>query len=314
MRAAKIVGMRELPIVAILAVILISGCVGQTTVTPTGGAGLTITSFSADMTEQTSDRDIRLFADFENQGESKIYANQSLVALIGPIGTGLLEWGDVPNNISAFRRDLNPADVARDLPAGSDSKQWKVRAPKLDPGQSKTDTFTVRTYYDYETKGVGSLEVYSEAESTAVKERGDTLEKAVFSTTHGPVEMTIRSVPDPVIALGNDVVTLEITISNTGGGTVYKAGKITNNMADVPTLAYGDLNIVKLLVSTDLDETGTNCKSNAEQELIGGKPTTISCDFKVTAPNTKQSYPVKISATYGYYTEQSIQLTAVGSR
>jgi hypothetical protein len=315
MPACEIVGMQK-SVLAVLAIVLVAGCVGQTTTPTTGGPGLAITSFTADVTEQTSTRDIRLFAEFENQGESKVLMSKSLVALIGPIGDGLLQWGVVPNNVSTFRRDLNPADVARDLPAGRDTKQWKVKAPSLDPGQSKTDTFTVRTYYDYEVKGIGNIVTYSEAEATAVQEQGDTLETGFFSTTRGPVELSIRSVPDPVIALGEETVTLEITISNVGGGTVYRAGQevFTSDMTDVPGLDFSDLNKVNLMVDTALEETGTTCKTGAEQELIGGKPTTITCDFKVKVPANKQSYPVRVNATYGYYTEQSIQLTAVGRR
>jgi hypothetical protein len=320
MRTSKIVGMHK-AILAVLAVVMIAGCVGQTVTTSTTSPGLAITSLTADVNEQASGRTIRMFGEFENQGESKIIAANSLVTLIGPTGHGLLQWGDVPNAVATFRRDLNPADVARDLPAGRDTMQWKVIAPRLDPGQRKIDTFTVRAYYDYQTKGVGNLMAYSEAEATAVREGGDTLEKGAFSTTRGPISLSVRSVPDPVIVVpvtaggaATETVTLEIVISNVGGGTVYRVGKVKGADTVIPALQFDDLNKVNVMVDTELPESGTSCKSNVEQELIGGKPTTITCDFTINLNQPKQSYPVKVNATYGYYTEQNVQLTAIGQR
>ncbi len=308
--------MGKMPLLAIMGIILVAGCTGQPIVTSAEGNGLAVTSFTADVAEQFSGRTVRLFADFENAGESTVDNDKSLIWLGGPIGTGLLEWNlDTGTRTSAFGRDLKPRDVQRDLPAGKESKRWTIKAPALDPGQKKTDTFTVRAYYDYETKAIGSLVAYSEAEAIATREKGESLETSSFSTTKGPIELSARVVPDPVTVLeaSGELATIEIVVGNAGGGTVYNRSTI-NSATTTPALEFDQLNRVFIKIETDLVETGTTCETGLEEELIGGKPTTITCDFNISLPTASESHPIKISATYGYYTEAEVQVTAAGRR
>ena len=302
--------MRKL-IVVLMAAALIAGCVGQS---PTGAAGngLTMTSFTSDTDSQTSGRSIRMFLELENSGESTVDANKSIIYLNGPIGTGLLQWQIEGNRYATLERDLNPYDPLKDIPPGRASVRWKVTAPQMDPGQQKTDTFTARAYYDYETKAIGQVTAYSEAESAAAKQRGEPLEKAQFSATNGPLGVSVRAVPDPVtITSGTETMTLEIVVENVGGGTLYKDGVISDTTTE-PNLGYENLNKVTMSVDAGgLTKAGT---CDGVQELIGGKPTTLTCDVTVPMPATKTSYPIKVSLKYGYYTDLPLQLTAVGSK
>ena len=314
--------MQKLPLIAVMAVFLAAGCVGQPNPNPTTGSGLEITSFTSDIAEQYSGRTVRLLADFENDGESTVDMLKSLVWLDGPIvaaGTGSsLQWQLESGKTQAFAfiKNLVPRDPVRDTLPGTASTSWKLTAPQLDAGQRKTDTFRLRAYYDYETKSVGEMVAYTEAESSAIKERGDQLETSAFSNTVGPVAISTRVLPDPVTLYSTDadsfeLATLEITISNVGGGTIYGNNIITSSTPS-PSLKFENLNKVTLTITTALEQSGTGC--GGEQELISGKPTTITCDYKVKASDvsTSKHFPVKVVADYGYYTEKDVEVTALG--
>jgi hypothetical protein len=298
-------------LVVLMAAVLVAGCPGQP---PQGatGSGLTMTSFTSDTDSQTSGRSIRMFLELENSGESTVDANNTLIYLNGPIGTGLLQWQIEGGRSVILERNLNPYDPLKDIPPGRASVRWKVTAPQMDPGQQKTDTFTARAYYDYETKAIGEVTAYSEAESVAARQRGEPLEKAQFSSTKGPLSISVRAVPDPVtITSGSETMTLEIVVENIGGGTLYQNGLIGKNTAE-PNLAYENLNKVSMSVDAgNVTKAGT---CDGVQELIGGKPTTLTCDVTVPMPATKSTYPIKVSLKYGYYVDSPLQLTAVGSK
>jgi len=289
-------------IIVLMAAVLIAGCTGQP---PSGGPtgnGLAITSFTSDTDSQMSNRTIRLFMEIENQGESVIDHNKTLLYLSGPIGAGMLQWEMTEGIRSmAIQRDLKPYDPLKDIPAGKDSIRWAIKAPQMDPGQQKTDTFTARAYYDYETKVNGQLVAYSEAESVATKQKGETLETSTFTATGGPISVSVRSIPDPVVITGTDeTVTLEITVENTGGGTLYKKDIVKSTTSE-PDLKYDDLNKVYMAIDAGTLNANLQGTCNGEQELIGGKPTALTCDIKVPVRAAKTNYPIKISMTYGYY-------------
>jgi hypothetical protein len=300
--------------ILLVAAVLVAGCVGQTPTTTTGN-GLAITSFTSDTASQMSGRNVRLFLNIENQGESVIDHNKTLIYLNGPIGSGLLQWQLTEGTkATKIERDLNPYDSLKDIPAGTASAKWTITAPQMEAGQQKTDTFTARAYYDYETRVDGQVTAYSEAESVAAKQRGETLATATFTSTSGPLSVSVRSIPDPAIVTGTDeTVTLEVTLENTGGGTVYTNGLI-NALTVEPNITYDDLNRVNMTVDAGTLNSTIQGTCNGQQEMIGGKPTTLTCDIKVPMPATKTSYPIKISLGYGYYVDSPIQLTAVGSK
>ena len=59
----------------------------------------------------------------------------------------------------------------------------------------------------------------------AAKQKGETLETSTFSSSSGPISVSVRSIPDPVVITGTDeTVTLEITVENTGGGELRLLG------------------------------------------------------------------------------------------
>jgi hypothetical protein len=299
-------------IIVLMAAVLIAGCTGQDGGT-TSGNGLAMTAFTNDAESQVSGRDIRLFLDVENQGESAVDANKTLIYLNGPIGTGLLQWQLMEGTQSAtLERNLDPYDPLKDIPAGRATIKWRIRAPQMDSGQQKTDTFTARAYYDYQTRINGQIIAYSEAESVALKQKGETLGTASFTTTNGPLTITVRPIPDPVVITDVDeTVTLELTVENTGGGTIYKNGLITSNTVG-PSLAYDDLNRVGMTIDAGNLQANLAGTCTGAQELIGGKPTTLTCDIKVPRPSAKTAYPIKINLDYGYYIDMPMQLTAVG--
>jgi len=304
-------------IMLLMAAVLVAGCTGQTDGNnmPSGN-GLSILSFTSDTDSQVSSQDVRLLLTVENGGGSVIDAGKSLIYLMGSVGTG--QWTFVDGTTTTqLTKNLNPYDPLKELPAGKADIKWRLKAPVLEAGQTRTDTFTARAYYDYETRVTGTIPVYSEAEAQAAKQSGTTIQKSEFTTTNGPISVSVRAIPDPLVSSADvETVTLELTVENMGGGTLYKNGVINSGTTE-PDLKYDDLNKVYLeVVSTDtnLEIVDAACRGGY-QDLIGGKPTTLTCDLKTKdMPSAKTVYPVKITMKYGYYIDQPLSVTVVGKR
>src|SRR3989338_6715430 len=301
-------------VLAIIGTLVLAGCVGQTSgTTGVTGTGLAITSFEPDVASQFDEKPVRILLDVENQGEATVGTETSQVYLNGPIGTGALDWKLASEETQGriFKRDLNPANPTEERPAGTDSLKWTLTAPSLAAGQTRTDTFTARTYYDYRTEAVGTIPAYSEAESIAAREAKQELAKSSFVVSKGPLTLEIRVIPDPVVVTGDkEVITIDVKVSNSGGGTVYKAGAVTGDTTKAPSLAASDLNQVKMKIDAGSLVLSGAC--DEEQELIAGKPTSLTCDYDIPKPDTSKSYPIKVTLDYGYYIDASTQVEVVG--
>ena len=301
-------------VLAIIGTLVLAGCVGQTSgTTGVTGTGLAITSFEPDVASQFDEKPVRILLDVENQGESTVGMETSQVYLNGPIGTGALDWklASEETQCRIFKRDLNPANPTEERPAGTDSLKWTLTAPSLAAGQTRTDSFTARTYYDYRTEAVGTIPAYSEAESIAAREAKQELAKSSFVVSKGPLTLEIRVIPDPVVVTDNkEVVTIDVKVTNSGGGTVYKAGAVTGDTTKAPSLVASDLNKVKMKIDAGSLVLSGAC--DEEQELIAGKPTSLTCDYDIPKPDTSKSYPIKVTLDYGYYIDASTQVEVVG--
>jgi hypothetical protein len=289
---------------------LVAGCVQGPGTQATTGNGLEITSLTGDQTTVYSTKNLRVFMDVENQGDYQILSGNALAYLISS-----WNFDSSTSAIQKISKDLNPADPVRGTPAGADRLIWTLTAPTLSAGQSRTDTMIGRAYYKYKTVVSGSFWAYSEAEETASRDRGETLEKLSSTSTVGPVEATVSIAPDPVVVgAGEETFTMSVVLKNTGGGTIFKNDAIDMS-ASSPSVSLNEdqLNIVKISTSisgTSIEITGDEC--NKDQELIGNSITLI-CDVKVKqAPAAKLNYPFTVTLDYGYYKDQKLSVEARG--
>jgi hypothetical protein len=320
--------MNKAILLATLATVFVAGCIQGgvqipflTTVTTTlGGTGLVITDFSADPTEAYSNGTGRVMMTVSDLGGAVVPMANSMVMLTGsaitPSLTDTLYWSGSGTTTSVFQhftKDMNPADNVRGTPADEKTFTWNLKAPSgISKGSTRTDVFIGRVYYDYSTIVTGNVWVYSQSESDAARASSRTLNTATFSATSGPVALTLKSSPDPVVlASGESTFTIVMKISNVGGGTLYQAGLPLYTVGSESTAITQD-QLNKVVVAIDSPGlTITGC--SGAQELVAGKPLTLSCDVSVTSvPTTFASYQIKFTATYGYFSERTASVVVSG--
>jgi hypothetical protein len=296
-------------IIPILAVVLVAACTsgGNEQTTTATGKGLEITSFTADQTEVQSTKTLRVTMDVENSGGYKIPIAKSLAFLIYPS-----DWTFTDSSMKAwqkFGKDLDQADSARDIPADTDELTWRLTAPSITTGQTRPDTFEGRVYYDYTTRVTGTVWLYSDAEYEAARTGSASLSQATFESTEGPVKVEVSVSPNPPVITSTDrLFTLKMKITNAGGGTVYKTSALNYGSGDV-NLETADLNILSIS-ATPSSAFSSDCLG--QQELIRGKDLTLTCDVTAPVPTTKQSFPIQITVSYGYWKAQTLNVNVLG--
>jgi len=312
-----------------LAITLVSGCVipglewpfgGEGGPTPgVAGLGLEMTSFTAEPSTVFSRSTVRVIMETQNMGGTSVPDSESLVYLTGSnldlTDTSGLSWNN-PNEtqFKHFGKEMRAEDVVRGIPADEKRFTWTLTAPNLTAGQTRTDSFMGRVYHDYKTSANGNVWIYTEAESEAARTAGRAINKASFTYTKGPVGVTVRVTPDPVILYeGTNEFTLYITVKNLATGTIYKKDAVTYTEPEDISLISDELNRVDVSLSTHTDLTvGTGC--TGEQELVAGRETTLVCDVDVASGSvdTFKSFVMSITVEYGYFTEKTATVTVQG--
>jgi hypothetical protein len=313
-------------LISLLAIVLVAGCtipglnLGGTTTIGTSGKGLEITTFTAEPTPVYSNARVRVTMEVENQGGTTVSKSKALVYLTGSnvdLGSGDDRYwrSSDDEEYKTFDRDMRAADVVKGTSADTKRFTWSLTAPALPAGQTRTDTFYGRTYCDYTTGVNGNVWVYTEGEADAAKASGRSLNLASFTSTSGPVGLSVKVSPDPVIyysdTTGGETFSLYITVSNLASGTIYERGK---DYSSTP-FSIADTQYNQVWVNVN-PASGLNILNSPDctgkQELPAGKSTTLVCDFTVSSPETFKSYPITITADYGYFTERSATVVVQG--
>lgn len=295
----------------LLATILVCACTvpGIPEVGPSlGGLGLEITSFSAEPSPVFSGGTVRLVMETGNLGGTTVNVNQSLVYLTG---SNFDAWGG--ETYHNFSKDMKAEDIVRGIPADTQRFSWPLTAPSLSAGQTRTDTFIGRIYHEYSTNALGNVWVYSESEADAARTAGRALYPSSFTYTKGPVGISVKVMPDPIILYGSEKsFTLYITLNNLASGTIYTSGAVSYYIAPNVALDSDELNKVYVDV---IPPTGVSIGPGCEswQDLIEGRETVLVCDVTLpSAPTTFESYALDVVVKYGYYTERTTTVTIQG--
>jgi hypothetical protein len=299
-------------------VIAIAGCPAPPP-PPVVGYGLE-PNITADRTTVYTGQPLRLILEIENQGDAN--ADKGRVYLFGPIDTKPTKtaWGKTGKNPPDKFTNILPATDER--PAGKKRYTWTLKPPLLERGQTKTDEFTGRVYYNYRTKVPGTIPIYSEAEAEAELEAGRALDKSSFTYPRTPFDIKISVAPDPPVLDAEKTFTITITVTNVGGGTPYNWYKTDNYTIIPPPFEVTDLNKFefKIVGPTPTEIEDLDCVDWYDDpgewkrwyDMIAGT-TDIYCTVKYNKTvETKVSMPLSIEAHYGYYKDAKISLTAIG--
>jgi len=306
---------------SILAIVSISLCTipGIPGVTPGigggGGAGLEITSFTAEPSTVFSGNTVRIIMEVENKGGTSVSNSEDLVWLTG---SNFDAWSTTSPIYEHFDRNMTAEDVVRGIPAGIKRFTWSLTAPSsgITAGQTRTDMFIARVYHEYETSALGNIWIYTETEAEAAKAAGRQMYKSSFTYTTGPVGVQISVLPDPVVLYGTEnSFTVTIKVSNLATGTIYSPNAVTytEGSEDV-SLTTTEINRVDVDVDAHADLSGyTDCEGT-DQELVAGRDLTLICEVTVDTTNlaTFKSYSFNVKVSYGYYTEKTASVTVQG--
>lgn len=306
----------------VLCTVMVAGCTGGGSPIPASDTGLEIISWLADQTDVSGIRSVRFAATLENQGQNNVNNTTALITLIGSnldvTGSSTSSWGNTTANENEWRlfdKSLRAEDPLRNITAEQDIYRWTLKSPLLPRGQSKTDSFIARVYYEYATDARGTIWAYSETEAAAKRDVGEALETATFITTRGPIDVEVSVSPDPPVLTSDDKsFVLTLKLSNVGGGTIYKTGSINyaNPAGDMSIDQMSELNWVNVAVTAPTGVTvGSDCLG--PQEIIGGRDLAVMCDVSVsTPPATFKGYPLTFKVTYGYYKDATLSVTTTG--
>jgi len=318
--------MNKSVLLATIAVLLVAGCTqtnGQwpwqpVTTNLVSGTGMVISEFTIDPTSIYGNSNARIMITVSNKGGVSVTNDKSMIFLTGSAleladTSGVYWHKDGESVYKHFDKTMNPEDVVRETQADEKTITWTLTAPNISKGQTRPDIFIGRVYYDYQTIVSGTVWVYSQSEQEAAKAAGRELNKASLSSTTGPIALTVKVSPDPIISASSDnSFTMTIKISNVGGGALYKAGAVTYTAgSENVELTTDELNKVDIAITAPGMDIGTGCIG--EQELVSGKDITLSCDLTISSPPaTFKGYPITVAATYGYNTERTATVTVQG--
>ena len=320
--------MNKIALLTMLAIVLVAGCAQvplpwvTAPTTLMGGNGLVMTEFSSDTTEIYSNRSAKITMTVANKGGAVVPNLKALAVLQGSAIKDTLAnnlyWSGRGTTTSVYLgmdKDMNPYDPVRDVPADEKTLNWYLTSPTgISVGTTRTDIFIGRLYYDYSTTVTGNIWVYSEAESDAAKAAGRSLNQNSFTSTSGPVALYVTARPTNVVVSSTDnTFTMQVKVSNVGGGTVYKQGAVGYNPSspDLTIDAGTELNRVSIDITAPTGWSGyTDCEST-DLELLKGEAT-LTCDVTVPVPTTFESAQIKVVTDYGYWVERTASITVSG--
>lgn len=305
----------------VVMVVAVSGCISGGSKTNVGGNGVAITDFSSSVSDVSDcDKSVRINLDVENQGGNSISSNNLLACLSGknfPGKTSEQMWAidssQTGKICQSLTKKLDAPDNINSMPGGAASFKWTVNSPFVPFPLTREDGFSGRVFYKYNSRTSATVFVISESELAVAKQTGKLPPSSPqIDKTASPVDITI-DVNQPIVAQNGDTFTLKVTLSNVGGGTVFDQSAVSfgSDASNVPSIPEDKLNLITIKVDTSLIAGGSSdagmCAADLSNvELRKGSTVTIPCDIKINAPISKlQSFPILLTATYGYFVDSS---------
>lgn len=295
-----------LPIFAIL----VSGCIGPGPAVT--GNGVAIQTFETDFSEVESYDRVTLFLRVQNLGEAEATSVTPQLTGINP-----REWGNP---------SFSPPSVNLDPPkpqygTEGELQTWTVSmtAPKLPEGSSMNYKPSVRVSYAYTTSVVKTLTLVSQEELRRLVREGKTLPEGITQVSAGPLSV---SVAGRVIKVRGTAFEFPLTIhvENTGGGSVYPAGRWPDleRDYDYPVGIALDLpsGVLSLPSPSECNKITINGKPATVIDLWKDRSVDLVCDVKIDNPEAisiPQVITIKLMLYYNYYIEASTSVTVKGT-
>ena len=294
---------RILAILAISIVIAISGCV-TTEVKVSSTDGIMITEFSTDYDRYSSKEPISVSVEIENVGGTT--ARNTIVEILGATWTNVNPCGPW---------DLKPPDLTVSPPLRGDVKACnRIISPftQLPEGVEFPIQLIARTTYDYKSNGAIQVYVFSrEFYTYSIRENKPIPTSYNVSNSRGPIHIDLDARLPLIVSSPGDEIPVNVIFKNVGsgvpiirgaGGTGESIGKLTVSLS----IIGGTFKECGYLQGSGTTVTGTI-------QLRKGETVRIPCTITISnVPQTYNIVSLTFESSYGYFTEQPLNVVVVG--
>jgi len=284
---------------SILAVVFLSGCIGQTPSVPGVATGVIIKSFAPDMPEVFSDDPVTFMLNVENVGGEDAYNVQAKLFGLGTDWTGD-DWINTAQRTQTVPGILERSQPDLNIPGGSGDLQWDLKAPD---GLKVDNTYTagVRLYYDYKTTALAHVKVYSNDYLRSNPTQAETIMKSsgidTFTVTSAPITIELAGLARPLIVKGsNQQASITILVKNIGQGSPW-----LNSESDMT------VTVTKIYINNE-DKLTACMGSDKTARLPRSGSKSISCTFTVPSVDSYTTIPVEIELSYKYFLDGSASI------
>ncbi|MCX6818391.1 MAG: hypothetical protein NT129_00125 [Candidatus Aenigmarchaeota archaeon] len=288
----------------LVAVIALSGCVGQRPVNIDANNGLLISTFSVDPLKVEEGEDVSFLMDIENVGG--VTATDINVNFYGAEG-----WDSVEEKTIA---ELEPPNPISNTPGDFKTVSVVLTAPPdLPQGVQVTYPITARATYDYKTTGSIIIPAYSKTLYKIKTDKGETIDTTPkVENTNSPIKVSLSRGPTPIIVdeEEGEETTYVLEFANVGSGwpvTEEGIGEMTG------TIKVEGADLVRCLEEDAVSNTVTFDVDTLKMRSSGKVP--VSCDVKVPSGwSTTQSGSIvfMIDIDFGYYVEKTANIMVWG--
>jgi hypothetical protein len=302
-------------LLALFAVLVVSGC----TTTDGGGIsygkGVIITGFESDLGSLAveTDDDVSLLLRVQNQGEVDATNAEAIL-----IGVDLNEWN------AAFgyteRQPLNTlmsADPVTETEGQTKTAQWDLKAPKLPKGTEFTYEPVVRVFYDYQTKAAKPVTLVDVDELRRIIQQGKTLSGEATQSSAGPITVQIKTGNFIKTQNYDDPFPLNIFITN----DLWESGGSVIEGSSTGGFYYGEKQYpvrVKITLPEGMrleSSSSTGCSTSGDWiNLWKGKSAELTCEVRIDQPpDFKVEKLIQVELEYRYFVDASTTIKVIGT-
>lgn len=292
-------------IVALIAIILLSGCVGEKPKVDVND-GLQFNEFSSDFTEMYDDEGTNIYVEVQNVGGTTASGVRARLY-------GISAWtvtGNNPKNLP----DLDPPVLETSIPGEFAQYTWSIDPPELPQGLSGTFRVSGRVRYDYSTSSSSLIKVISKTQLDLLRRMGKLEEVPVETTnSYGPIKISVDIFSPITVDENPTEKMMTIYIRNVGSGLPFDYAK------EWPTI--DDIGKVNLKITPMGGVTIKDCSGIASGVVTlrrGYETAKIACTLSIplslVAGVPEETVTLTMKANYGYYIDKSVDIKVLSSK
>jgi len=292
-----------LAVFIISVVVAVSGCIGTNQITVSSTDGIMVTEFTTDYDRYSSKEPISVSVEIENVGGTT--ARNTIVEILGVTWTNVNPCGPW---------DLRPPDLTVSPPLRGDVKACnRIISPftQLPEGVEFPIQLIARTTYDYKSNGAIQVYVFSrEFYTYSIRENKPIPTSYNVSNSRGPIHIDLDTRLPLIVSSPGDEIPVNVIFKNVGSGVpVIRGGS--------PGESIGKLTVSLSIIGGSFKECGYlqggGTTVTGTIQLRKGESVRIPCTITISnVPQTYNIVSLTFESSYGYFTEQPLNVVVVG--